>query len=254
MNLLDPGRSGCDFANTIFDLVLLIDIFKSSYDKWTLVISHYIFTPYRIRSGVIKSQHNIFTSHKIWRWVIISWIYIYIYIYEYIFSPDQIWSGNDYMVTLYFHSKQSVVWWLSYHDIIFSLPTEIVIPGQNYVYVCCVSCCVWGNGMCVCVFGGGGGGGGIATIDFHSQQNLVWGWWFYCDIFYYRQNVVCGWWYRDIVFLLQTKFGVGVIISWHHISTHENIGVGWLYRDNIYFQFPQSLVWEYLYRDYIVIK
>ena len=169
------------------------------------------------------------------------------------------------MVTLYFHTKQSVVWWLSYHDIIFSLPTEIVIPGQNYVYVCVVCrvvcggmvcvCVGEGGGMClcvcvcVCVGGGGGGGGVIATIDFHSQHNLMWGWWFYCDIFYYRQNLVCRWWYRDIVFLLETKFGVGVIISWHHISTHENIGVGWLYRDNIYFQFPQSLVWEYLYHD-----
>ena len=124
--------------------------------------------------------------------------------------------------------------WL-YH-IIFLLPTELAV---GWLRGCCV---------CVCV-GGGGGGGGVLRRYFHSQQNLVWGWWFYCDIFYYRQNLVCGWWYRDIVILLQTKFGVGVIISWHHISTHENIGVGWLYRDNIYFQFPQSLVWEYLYRD-----
>ena len=33
LNSLDPGRSSCDFENVIFNLALLIGIFKSSYDN-----------------------------------------------------------------------------------------------------------------------------------------------------------------------------------------------------------------------------
>ena len=33
LNSLAPGRSGCDFKNTIFILVLLADIFRSSHDN-----------------------------------------------------------------------------------------------------------------------------------------------------------------------------------------------------------------------------
>ena len=48
---------------------------------------------------------------------------------------------------------------------------------------------------------------------FHSQQNLVW--WIL---------------YRDIIFSLPTTFGVGVIITWHHIFSPLKSGSRmWLY-------------------------
>ena len=110
--------------------------------------------------------------------VIISW--------HYIFTPDNIWSGGDYIVTLYFHSWQYLVRGWLYRDIIFSLPT---------------------------IFGGGDY---IVTLYFHSSQYLVRGWIIVTLYFHSWQYLMRGWLYRDIIFSPLTIFGQGVIISWHY--------------------------------------
>ena len=89
------------------------------------------------------------------------------------------------------------------------------------------------------------------TLYFHSWQYLV-----------------RGWLYRDIIFSPLTIFGEGVIISWHHIFTSDNIGEGviisWHYTFTpgniwwggdcivtLYFHSWQYLVRGWLYRDII---
>ena len=54
--------------------------------------------------------------------VIISW--------HYIFAPGNIWSGGDYIVTLYFHSWQYLVRGWLYRDTIFSL---LAIFGEGMI-------------------------------------------------------------------------------------------------------------------------
>ena len=74
-----------------------------------------------------------------------------------------------------------------------------------------------------------------------------------------------GWLYRDIIFSLLMIFGEGVIISWHHIFTPDDIGDGviilWHYiftPDNIWWGGDYIVTlyfhsWQYLVRvDYIV--
>ena len=60
-----------------------------------------IFSPLKISGeGVIISWH-IFTPDNIGEGVIISW--------HYIFTPDNIWWGDDYIVTLYSHPWKYLV-------------------------------------------------------------------------------------------------------------------------------------------------
>ena len=72
-----------------------------------------IFSPLTIfGQGVIISWHDILTLTIFDQGVIISW--------HYIFAPGNIWSGGDFIVTLYFHSWQYLVRGSLYRDI-FSL-------------------------------------------------------------------------------------------------------------------------------------
>ena len=95
-----------------------------------------IFSPLTIfGAGVIVSWHHIFTSDNIswrgdyivtwcshsWQYFVRGWLYPDIFSLLTIFcegviiswhdilSPDNIWSGGDYIVTLYFHSWQYLV-------------------------------------------------------------------------------------------------------------------------------------------------
>ena len=158
--------------------------------------------------------------------------------WHYIFTPDNILSGGDYIVTLYFHSWQYLVRGWLYRDIIFSLPT---------------------------IFGGGDH---IVTLYLHPWQYLVRGW-LYRDIIFSLptifgggdyivtlylhpwQYLVRGWLYRDTIFSPLTVFGQGVIISWHYIFTPDNIWWGGEYIVTLYFHSWQYLVRGWLYRDII---
>ena len=130
-----------------------------------------------------------------------------------IFSPLTIFGAvGDYIVTLYFHSRQYLVRGWLYRDI-FSLLTifsEGVIISWHYIFTP-------GN---IWV-----GDDDIATY-FHSWQYLV------------RE-----WLYRDMIFSPLTIFGQGVIISWHHIFTPDNISLGGNYIVTSY-----SHPWQYLVR------
>ena len=123
-----------------------------------------------------------------------------------IFTPDNIWWGGDYIVTLYFHSWQYLVRGWLYRDIIFSL-LEIFGEGViiSWHYISIPGNIWWGDNY-------------IVTLYFHPWQYLVWGWLYRDIIFSLWQYLVRGWLlYRDIVFSLLMIFGAGVIISWHHI-------------------------------------
>ena len=63
--------------------------------------------------------------------------------------------------------------------------------------------------------------------------------------------LVRGWLYRDIIFSQLTIFGQGVIISWHHIFTPDNISWGGDYIVTWYFHPWQYLVRGWLCRDVI---
>ena len=144
--------------------------------------------------------------------VIISW--------HYIFTLDNIWwVGGDYIVTLYFYSWQYLVRGWLYRYIIFLLLTISgewgVIISWHYIFT---PDNIWW------------GGDYIVTLYFYSWQYLVSG----------------GWLYRDIIFLLLTISGEGVIISWHYIFTPDNIWWGGDYIVTLYFY-----SWQYLYRDTI---
>ena len=127
----------------------------------------------------------------------ISWYYI--------FTPDNIWWGGDYM-TLYFHPWQYLVReWLCC-DIIFSL-LIILVRGWLYRDIIFSLLIIFGEGVIIswhCIFTPGNiwwGDDYIVTLYFHSWQYLV-----------------RGWLYRD-KFSLLTIFGEG--------------GGGGLYRDII---------------------
>ena len=118
-------------------------------------------------------QHNIiFLVPTIFgEGVIISW--------RYIFTPDNIWGGGDYIVTLHFHSWQYLVRVWLYHDILPPLTIfgEGVIISWHYIFI---PENIWW------------GGDYIMTLYFHSWQYLV-----------------RGWLYRHLLFSLLTIFGEG---------------------------------------------
>ena len=86
----------------------------------------------------------------------------------------------------------------------------------------------------------------------HSSQNL--GLIIITSYFHFWQNLMREWIYRNIIFSFPTIFGVGVlgvIISWHHIVTPDNIWWGDDYIVALYFHSWQYLVRGWLYRDII---
>ena len=157
--------------------------------------------------------------------------------WHYIFTPDNIWWGGNYIVTLYFHSWQYLVRGWLYRDIIFSLLT---IFGEGVIIL-------WHNILTPDNIWWGGDY--IVTLYFHCWQYLVW-----------------GWLYRDTIFSSLTIFGQGVNISWHHIFTPDNISWGVIiswhyifapgnnwsggdYIVTLYFHSWQYLVRGWSYRD-----
>ena len=178
--------------------------------------------------------------------VIITW--------PYIFTLDNIWWGGDYIVTLYFHSRQYFMRGWLYGDLIFSLLTifgEGVIILWPYIFT---PDNIWW------------GGDYIVTLYFHSWQYLVRGWlyralyfhswqyWWGDDYivtlyFHSWQYLVRGWLYHDFIFSLLTIFGEGVIISWPYIFTPDNIWWGGDYIVTLYFHSWQYSVRGWLYRD-----
>ena len=160
--------------------------------------------------------------------VIISW--------HYIFTPDNIWSGGDYIVTQYSHPWQYLVRGWLYRDIIFSLLTifhegviiswnDILTPGN-----------IWWGGIYILTY-------------FHSWQYLVRGDYIVTLYFHPWQYLVGGWLYRDTIFSSLTISGQGVIISWHHIFTPDNISWRGDYIVKWYSHSWQYLVRGYLYPD-----
>ena len=107
--------------------------------------------------------------------VIISW--------HYIFTPDNIWSGGDYIVTQYSHPWQYLVRRWLYRDIIFSLLT------------------IFHEGVI------------ISWHDILTPGNIWWGGDYILTHFHSWQYLVRVWLYRDIIFSLLAIFGQGVIIS-----------------------------------------
>ena len=140
-----------------------------------------------------------------------------------------------------------------YRDIIFSLLTifgEGVIISWHHIFT---PHNIWR------------GGDYIVTSYSHLWQYLVRGDYIVTLYFHSWQYLMRVWLYRDIIFSLLTTFGEGVIISWHHIFTPDNIGEWWLYRDIIFslltiFGKGVIISWHYIFTpddiwwgcDYIV--
>ena len=159
--------------------------------------------------GVIMSWHFIFIPHNI------CWEGVYIVTY---FHSPQYLVGDDYIMTLHFHSWQHLVRGWLHRSIIFSVPT------------------IFGEGVT------------ISWCYIFTPGNIWWG----CDYivtlyFHSRQYMVRGWLYRDIIFSLMTIFGEGVIISWHYIFTPDNIWWGGDYIVTLYFH-----SWQYLVRGHYI--
>ena len=330
--IFTPGNiwSGGDYIVTYFhswqyllrrwlyrDIIMIIFSLLTIFGVGVIISWHYIFTPDNIWSGgdyimthyshpwqylvrgwlyhdiisslltifhegVIISWHDILTPDKIWsgsdyivtlyfsswQYLVRGWLYLdtilsllaifgegVIILWHCIFTPDNIWSGGDYIVTLYFHSWQYLVRGWLYRYIIFSL---LAIFGEGVIislhYIITPGNIWWG--------------GDYILTYFHSWQYLVRGIYMVTLYFHSWQYLVRGWLYRDIIFSLLAIFGQGVIISWHYIFTPDNIWSGgdytWHYiftPDNIwsggdyivtlYFHSWQYLVRGWLYRDII---
>ena len=108
---------------------------------------HCVFIPHNILWG---GDYIVTLYFHSWQYLVRGWLYrdlifslltIFgegvIISWPYIFTPDNIWWGGDYIVTLYFHSWQYLVRGWLYRDLIFSLLTifgEGVIILWPYIF------------------------------------------------------------------------------------------------------------------------
>ena len=204
--------------------------FLTIFGEGVIISWLYIFTPYSIWWG---GSYIVTLHFHSWQYLGRGWIYRditfslltilgegVIISWHYIFTPDNIWWGGDYIVTLHLHSWQYLVMGWLYPDITFSFLTifgEGVIISWHCIFI---PDNIWW------------GGEYIVALHFHSWQYLV-----------------RGWLYRDITFSLLTILGEGVIISWHYILTPDKIWWGGDYIVTLHFHPWQNLVRGWLYRD-----
>ena len=145
--------------------------------------------------------------------MIISW--------HYIFTPDNIQWGGEYIVTWYSHPWQYLVRGWLYRDIIFS---PLAIFGQGMIilwhYIFTPNN-IWSGWLYrdiifspLTIFSEG------VNISWHyifTPDNIWWGGdYIVTSYFHPWQYLVRGGLYRDIIFSPMTIFGQGVIISWHY--------------------------------------
>ena len=189
--------------------------FPTIFGGCDYIMTFIIFIPLTIFSeGVNISWHYIFTPDNIW-WggdyivTIFSLLTIFgqgvIISWHYIFTPDNVWCGGDYIVTSYFHCWQYLVRGWLYRDTIFS---PLTIFGEGVI---------------------------ISWHHIFTPDNISWGGDYIVTWYSYPwQYLVRGGLYRDIIFSLLAIFGQGVIISWH-IFTPHNIQWGGKYIVTLYF-------------------
>ena len=100
---------------------------------------HHIFTPGNIDEGwlyrnIISALLTIFGAGWLYRDIVFSLLRIFgegvIILWHNSFTPGNIWWGDDYIVTLYFHSWQYLMRGWLYCDIIFSL---LIIFGAGEI-------------------------------------------------------------------------------------------------------------------------
>ena len=144
---------GWIYRNVIFSFPTIFgggdDIVTLYFHPWQYLVRGWIYR------DIIFSLLTIFREG-----VIISW--------HYIFTPDNIWSGGDSIVTLYFHSWQYLVRGWLYRDIIFSL---LAIFGQGVI---------------------------ILWHYIFTPDNIWWGGDYIVTYFHSWRYLVRGWLYRDI--------------------------------------------------------
>ena len=187
---------GWRYRNIIFSFLITFEggdyIVTLYFHSWQYLVRGWLYRDIILYHDIVFSLLTIFGDG-----VIISW--------QYFFTPDNIWWGGDYIVTLYFHSWQYLVrgWLYRRRDIVFPLLT-IVGEGGDY----------------------------IMTLYFHCWQYLGRGW-LYRDIFslltIFGEGVIILW-------HIFTPHDIwwGVVISWHCIFIPHNTCIswgGWLYRD-----------------------
>ena len=107
-----------------------------------------------------------------WEWLYCATIYPPP-LSSYIFTPDNIWWGGDYIMTLYFHSWQYLVRGWLYRDLIFSLLTIFGEGGGLYRDLIFSLLTIFGEGVI------------ISWHYFHSWRSpRIWRWrWLHFDIF-----------------------------------------------------------------------
>ena len=237
-----PPTHGIDYKDIIFSLP------RKSDDGW--IYRNVIFSFPTIFGG----GDDIVTLYfHPWQYLVREWIYRDIIFslltifgegvnisWHYIFTPDNIWCGGDYIVTLYFHSWQYLVRGWLYRDIIYSLLT---IFGQGVIIS-------WHYISLLTIFGQG------LIISWHhifTPDNISWGGDYIVTWYSHPlQYLVREWLYLDIILSLLAIFGEGVIISWHYIFAPGNIWSGGDYIVTLYFRSWQYLVRGWLYPDIIL--
>ena len=208
------------YRDIIFSLLAI-------FSEGVIISWHYIFTPGNIWWG---GDYIVTLYFHSWQYLVRGWLYHDIIFsllaifgegviisWHYIFTPGNIWSGGDYIVTQYSHRRQYLVRGWLYRDIISSL---LVIFGQGVIiswhYIFTPDNIWWG--------------GGYIVTYFHSWRYLVRGW-------LYRDNIISdttlesgtgGIW----IFLL-SKFDSAVIPGFHYsypyIHPMKLGGLKWLY-------------------------
>ena len=141
------------------DYIVALYFHSRQYLVRGLIISwHYIFTPDNNWGGGDHIVTLYFDSRQLsgrgwlFRDVIFSLPTIFgegvIISWRYIFTPDNIWGGGDYIMPLYFHSWQYLVRGWLYRDIIFSVPT-IFWEGWLYRDIIFLLPIIFGEGVII---------------------------------------------------------------------------------------------------------
>ena len=109
--------------------VVFIPVSTLYFHSWWYLVRGWLYR------DIIFSFLAIFGEGWLYRDIIFSFLAIFgegvIISWHRIFTPDNIWWGGDYIVTLYFHSWQYLMRVWLYRDIIFSF---LAIFGEGWLY------------------------------------------------------------------------------------------------------------------------
>ena len=199
---------------------LLLKIFGEGL----IILWHYIFTPDNIWWGCVCVCDYIVTLHfHSWQYLVRGWLYCditfllltifgkgLIILWHYIFTPDNIWGGDDdYIVTL--HSLLTI----------FGEGGDYIMTLLKYIFTPYI---IWWGGWGWVIMSwhyiftpeNRGGADYIITLHFHSWQYLGRGMIISWHYIFTADNI---WWWGDYIMTLNFHswqyLGTGVFILWY---------------------------------------